>query len=161
MASPSRKKKGEKKSPKKAPNPPMTPTPPPKEEVLPSFPPQRSGMDPLAAYQRLKAEESRLRRLLNSVLEVAYSRDAHDLGEAESDHGDIPLDTAAEVLEKERAYLMEEQIEEALDRIQDALDKLQEGTYGICDHCGRFIGERRLHAIPYAILCVECQSQFE
>jgi DnaK suppressor protein len=36
-----------------------------------------------------------------------------------------------------------------------ALEKLDEGTYGVCDVCGRPIAEGRLEALPWAVLCVE------
>ena len=36
-----------------------------------------------------------------------------------------------------------------------ALEKLDEGSYGSCDVCGRPIGEGRLEALPWAVLCVE------
>ena len=36
-----------------------------------------------------------------------------------------------------------------------ALAKLDESTYGVCDACGKPIGEGRLEALPWATLCVE------
>jgi DnaK suppressor protein len=36
-----------------------------------------------------------------------------------------------------------------------ALEKLDDGTYGVCDACGRPIGEGRLEVHPWAVLCVE------
>jgi DnaK suppressor protein len=36
-----------------------------------------------------------------------------------------------------------------------ALEKLDEDTYGTCDECGRPIGDGRLEALPWAVLCVE------
>ena len=36
-----------------------------------------------------------------------------------------------------------------------ALEKLDEDSYGTCDVCGRPIGEGRLEALPWAVLCVE------
>jgi DnaK suppressor protein len=39
--------------------------------------------------------------------------------------------------------------------VERGLVKLDEGTYGICDVCGRPIGSERLEAIPWAILCLE------
>jgi DnaK suppressor protein len=44
-------------------------------------------------------------------------------------------------------------------RIERALAKLDEGTYGICDSCGRPIAPRRLEAIPESVLCVECAGR--
>lgn len=40
--------------------------------------------------------------------------------------------------------------------VERALAKLDEGTYGACDSCGEPIGEDRLEAIPWAVLCVRC-----
>ena len=36
-----------------------------------------------------------------------------------------------------------------------ALEKLDDDSYGVCDRCGRPIGEGRLEALPWAVLCVE------
>jgi RNA polymerase-binding transcription factor DksA len=38
---------------------------------------------------------------------------------------------------------------------------LNEGTYGICEHCGKAINEGRLEAIPTARLCRDCQQEEE
>lgn len=42
--------------------------------------------------------------------------------------------------------------------VDRALDKLDEGSYGTCDRCGARIGDERLEAIPWAVLCVTCAS---
>jgi DnaK suppressor protein len=39
--------------------------------------------------------------------------------------------------------------------VQRALAKLEEGSYGTCDACGGPIGDARLEALPWAVLCVE------
>ncbi len=39
--------------------------------------------------------------------------------------------------------------------VDRALEKDAEGTYGTCDVCGKPIGEGRLEALPWAVLCVE------
>ena len=36
-----------------------------------------------------------------------------------------------------------------------AMEKLDDGTYGLCDVCGRPIPAGRLEALPWAVLCVE------
>ena len=45
--------------------------------------------------------------------------------------------------------------------ISSALDKIQNGAYGECEGCEEPIGLKRLDAIPWARLCVTCQSAVE
>jgi DnaK suppressor protein len=42
--------------------------------------------------------------------------------------------------------------------VERALTKLDDGTYGRCDRCGLPIGEERLDAIPWALLCIDCKK---
>ena len=62
-------------------------------------------------------------------------------------------------LEQEAALLAIEQ--EQLAKIEDALQRLDDGTYGICLDCREPIPPERLEALPYATLCVRCQSRQE
>ena len=39
--------------------------------------------------------------------------------------------------------------------VDRAIEKLEDGTYGTCDVCGNPIGDERLEALPWAVLCVE------
>ena len=52
-----------------------------------------------------------------------------------------------------------EQMQEKLAEIHEALRKIDEGTYGICEMCGKPIGPARLEAIPSATRCVECAGR--
>lgn len=45
--------------------------------------------------------------------------------------------------------------------IDEALLRVKDGTYGICAECEIDISEKRLEAVPFAKLCVECQSKQE
>jgi DnaK suppressor protein len=45
-----------------------------------------------------------------------------------------------------------------LEDVERALRKVEEGTYGICDRCGRSIPEARLDARPWSVLCVDCAA---
>jgi RNA polymerase-binding transcription factor DksA len=49
-------------------------------------------------------------------------------------------------------------IEQALKEIDAAFARLQQGTYGICQGCGRPIPVERLEILPYARCCVPCQQ---
>src|SRR3954470_24939831 len=44
------------------------------------------------------------------------------------------------------------------ERIERALAKLDEGSYGICDGCGKPIPVARMQAAPESVLCVSCAS---
>ena len=45
--------------------------------------------------------------------------------------------------------------------IDEALKRIDDGTYGNCLSCGRQIAKRRLAALPYGELCIECQKKKE
>ena len=42
-----------------------------------------------------------------------------------------------------------------------ALLRLKQGRYGICDVCEKKIPVGRLNAVPYSVMCVQCQSEAE
>lgn len=46
-----------------------------------------------------------------------------------------------------------------LNDVRRALDKIDAGTYGTCERCGNPIGEERLEAIPWALLCIDCKKK--
>ena len=45
--------------------------------------------------------------------------------------------------------------------IDSAISRIEQGKYGLCMKCGKKIPRERLGAIPYALLCIECQSADE
>ena len=42
-----------------------------------------------------------------------------------------------------------------------AADVRAHGGYGLCENCGRPIGDERLNALPSATRCVRCQAEWE
>ena len=49
-------------------------------------------------------------------------------------------------------------LESALARTERALAKINDGTYGLCDACGRPIAPARLRALPDGVLCLDCAA---
>ena len=45
--------------------------------------------------------------------------------------------------------------------IDEALRRLPRDEFGICQQCGQEIGRKRLAAIPWAPLCINCQEKNE
>jgi DnaK suppressor protein len=50
---------------------------------------------------------------------------------------------------------------EELEAIDMALRRIEAGNYGICESCGEFIAFKRLKAIPWTDLCIDCASERE
>jgi len=46
-------------------------------------------------------------------------------------------------------------------QVEAALDRMREGGYGTCLNCEDPIPEKRMRALPWAVLCVPCQEQKE
>jgi len=70
-------------------------------------------------------------------------------------------DKATHDLEGESIVLVAERQAEELQRIEQALEDLRDGRYGICESCGKPIGQRRLDAMPSTRLCVKCKRMEE
>lgn len=45
--------------------------------------------------------------------------------------------------------------------IQEAVFRIEHGVFGICQSCGNAITLERLKKLPYARMCIECQSALE
>jgi len=45
--------------------------------------------------------------------------------------------------------------------IDESMKRANDGTYGSCLSCGRQIAKRRLIALPYSELCIDCQKKKE
>lgn len=73
------------------------------------------------------------------------------------DFGDI----ASEDTDRKMLESMSEKDVKRMQLIDSALARLEQGRYGKCIKCGKKIPEDRLRAIPYALMCIECQSQAE
>jgi len=50
---------------------------------------------------------------------------------------------------------------DAIFEINGALRRIEEGHYGLCDGCGCPMEKSRLQALPFARMCVKCQSEQE
>ena len=62
---------------------------------------------------------------------------------------------------KEMALRLGERESQMIADIDQALLRIQEGSYGVCAHCGKFIDERRLEALPTARYDAACQAIIE
>ena len=43
-------------------------------------------------------------------------------------------------------------------KIDNALIRIKNGTYGRCIECGNQIEKKRIKALPYALVCIDCAN---
>ncbi|MFY4777285.1 TraR/DksA C4-type zinc finger protein [Metabacillus sp. RGM 3146] len=78
---------------------------------------------------------------------------AHESTGELSSYDNHPGDEATELFEREKDLALNELSEEELHDIDHALKALNEGSYGICEVCGKPISVERLSALPTAVTC--------
>ena len=107
--------------------------------------------------QMLLEERGQVLKAVEDLLARRRMAQAEQRDDSVPDVADMALQDATE---EQQISLMElkngmrKQIDEALLRLAD-------GTYGLCEDCGREISERRLKAVPFAQRCIQCQEKTE
>ncbi len=104
---------------------------------------------------RLESEQKRLIEQLEqsktSTRPAGERREGSPFGKREEE--------ATESLELEKRLALEKRVVGQLAEVEYALHKFEEGTYGLCDSCGRPIDPARLEALPQAKLCMSCKTE--
>jgi len=72
-----------------------------------------------------------------------------------------PTDRAA--LETDRNFLLRirDRERKLIEKIKEAIERIDNGTFGICEICGRGIRVERLNARPVTTLCINCKKKQE
>ena len=68
-------------------------------------------------------------------------------------------DEADEVQEYDNMLALEHSLELKLKDVKSALEKIANEKYGVCENCGKEIGEERLKACPEAKTCLKCNEK--
>jgi DnaK suppressor protein len=104
---------------------------------------------------RLESEQKRLsgelEQLKSSVRPTDERREGSPFGKREEE--------ATESFELERRLTLEKRLIDRLAEVERALQKFEDGTYGLCDNCGKPINPERLEAQPQASLCLDCKAR--
>jgi RNA polymerase-binding transcription factor len=99
--------------------------------------------------------EEQRRSLRREIDELGGDPDADEMAfEADAGFSDRSHSTE----ERSRVIATARALRANLRDVERALVKLEEGTYGRCDRCGNPIGDERLEAIPWALLCIDCKK---
>ena len=106
--------------------------------------------------QMLLAERERVRGALDYLHQENPGSIEDETGEEATFDNHIG-DTATVTYDREMDYTLEDNSEAVLAAIDKALARIEDGTYGVCERCGKQIDPARLEALPYAELCIECK----
>lgn len=109
-----------------------------------------------------------LKEILLAKREALIQEIKHQLGQSVTEEQSRRLEAAMDSgdqalvdLDREMGISLQEMRNRERQLIDDALFSLEEGTYGVCAECGGEISEKRLEALPFARLCVDCKSKRE
>jgi DnaK suppressor protein len=110
-----------------------------------------------ALQQMLMGKRQEIMKEIEGNLGQSLTEDQQRRLESARDVGDQALMD----LDRELGISLMEMRNRRRQSIDEALNRLRDGTYGMCAECGVEISEKRLQAVPFAKLCVECQSKAE
>jgi DnaK suppressor protein len=106
--------------------------------------------------KRLEDEKGRLEHAVGFLERDNAGSLADELGEVNDSSVDNHLgDTASATFDRG----LEEGAQQTLADVNAALRRIEDGTYGICEVCGKPIGAQRLEAIPWTRLCIDDQRR--
>jgi DnaK suppressor protein len=106
---------------------------------------------------------------VRTELDLEIGRLHHQIAEAEEGiadllrdsgdgAGDDQADAGTKTFEREHEMSLANNARVLLQQNERALARLDDGTYGICERCGKPVGKFRLQAFPRATLCVLCKQ---
>lgn len=113
-------------------------------------------MDAEHARQLIVSEKERLESLVREreaegIGTQSETDQISELSSLDQHQGDIGTET----FEREKDFSLLEQLEAEIGDLDAALRKIDDGTYGICEVCGKQIEAERLEAMPGTRTCIE------
>ena len=119
-------------------------------------------MDSDQARPRLSRERDRLLGLRDDFVAQGLTSESEEDSLSELSSVDQhQADVGTETFHREADLSILERVEAELVDVEHALRRLDEGTYGLCEACGRPISDDRLEAQPAARFCLEDQAKAE
>ena len=114
-----------------------------------------------AEYRKLLEEErARLVHAVGFLVKENPGSVSDELGELAEGGTDNHLgDTATAMFDRELDEGLEEGAQQTLAEIDAALRRIDDGSYGVCEVCGKPIAPQRLAAIPWARRCIDDQRK--
>lgn len=109
--------------------------------------------------KRLLDERARLQSAVDHIHAEHPGTMEDELGEIGSGTGNHLGDTASATFDRELDEGLEVGAQQMLADIDAALGRIEDGTYGVCEVCGKPIGADRLRVIAWARFCIDDQRR--
>ncbi len=96
-----------------------------------------------------------------AVLEAKYAELAKVVRKREGitiEKSPDALDEVQNAAERELAIRNLDRESHLLRNVRAALQRINDGSYGVCLHCEEEISLKRLNAVPWTPLCIQCQE---
>lgn len=120
---------------------------------------RKRKLDTKKLKQELLDEKARLEEHIRRLDDRTSGRDPLNRDVASRDFDELGGDAALDTAERGQVAAIEENFREILAAVNEALEKIENGTYGICDRCGKNIPKSRLEFLPYATQCAKCRKE--
>jgi DnaK suppressor protein len=104
----------------------------------------------------IKRRQSVLEAKLKDLLQLSGDRESLEIQPMAD-----PLDQVRLSTDRDMAVETLNQQARSIHEIRSALVRIEEGSYGRCERCDEPIPAKRLDAVPWARMCVICQSAAE
>jgi DnaK suppressor protein len=117
-----------------------------------------------AILDELKQQLEQKRRRLNAAISREQQREGSDDTEYEDPAEDVPGDSGDSSVDLQAwddGHQTLVDLQADLGEVENALAKFDQGTYGLCEVCGRPIPLARLRVLPEARYDVEHQAEVE
>ena len=114
-------------------------------------------------YYREKLLDFRAKILesMNHYQKAALYHSQRDASGDLSGYGIHQADSATDSYDIDFSLGLATSNQEIIHEIDEALERVKDGTYGYSELGGKFIGKKRLNAVPYARFTKEEQEEFE
>ena len=106
-------------------------------------------------------ERARLNDELSTLKKNNMNKSQRDASGDLSSYTFHMADMASDNYERDFSMGLATEEQKTLFAIEEALKRVEDGTYGNCLQCGKKVLKKRLNAIPYTELCLECQKSKE
>ncbi|MDD5422150.1 MAG: TraR/DksA C4-type zinc finger protein [Candidatus Omnitrophota bacterium] len=109
----------------------------------------------------LIAERNKVGGELSHIAENTLNKSQRDASGDLSGYSFHMADMASDDYERDFSLNRATEEQKMLYFIDEALKRVKDGTYGNCLQCNKPIAKKRLKALPYTELCIECKKSNE